>query len=127
MDLEGVMRPTRHPQTQRLLNGLLGQYSVGEGRIDLLALVDHFNKVGLGDRVQSWLSNAPNQPVSARQVQKALGIGSIDQAAAHAGIPPEQAADELAALLPAVISAASPEGMPPRALRPQELEATLGW
>jgi uncharacterized protein YidB (DUF937 family) len=120
------MRLTRNPQTQRLLKGLLGQYTVGRRRIDLLALVDHFNKVGLGDRVQSWLSDAPNQPISARQVTKAVGIGAIDQAAAQAGIPPEQAAEDLAAILPEVISAASPDGTPPRALRQEEMDAVLG-
>src|SRR5581483_4993661 len=112
MDLEQIMKLAQNPQIQQLLKSLLSQMTAGGsggGQANLQGLVDQFNKAGLGDQVQFWLSGGPNQPVSAQQVQQALGTGTLDQAAAQAGIPPEQAAGDLAKVLPEVVNAASPQ------------------
>lgn len=114
MDLEQIMKLAQNPQIQQLLKSLLSQFTAGGGQANLQGLVDQFNQAGLGDQVQSWLSGGPNQPVSGQQLQQALGTGAIDQAAAQAGIPPEQAADDLAKVLPEVVNAASPKGQLPQ-------------
>ena len=129
MDLEQIMKLAQNPQIQQLLKSLLSQMTAGGsggGQANLQGLVDQFNKAGLGDQVQSWLSGGPNQPVSAQQVQQALGTGTLDQAAAQAGIPPEQAAGDLAKVLPEVVNAASPQGQLPAAGAGQmDLDALL--
>ncbi len=129
MDLEQIMKLASNPQVQQLLKGLLSQLNSGGsggGQANLQGLVDQFNKAGLGDQVQSWVSNGPNQSISPEQVQKALGTGTLDQAAAQAGIPPEQAAGDLAKVLPEVVNAASPTGQLPAAGAQQlDLDALL--
>lgn len=126
MDLEQIMKLAQNPQIQQLLKGLLGQLNSGGGQANVQGLVDQFNKAGLGDQVQSWVSNGPNQSISPQQVQQALGTSAIDQAAAQAGIPPEQAANDLAKVLPEVVNAASPKGQLPAAGAPQlDLDALL--
>ena len=126
MDLEQIMKLAQNPQVQQLLKSLLGQFTNGQGgQANLQGLVDQFNKAGMGDQVNSWLSGGPNQPVSAQQLQQALGTGAIDQAAAKAGIPPEQAAQDLSQVLPEVVNAASPQGKLPEAAPQMDVDALL--
>jgi uncharacterized protein YidB (DUF937 family) len=126
MDLEQIMKLAQNPQVQQLLKSLLGQFTGGQGgQANLQGLVDQFNKAGMGDQVNSWLSGGPNQPVSPQQLQQALGTGAIDQAAAKAGIPPEQAAKDLSNVLPEIVNAASPQGTLPAAAPQMDVDALL--
>lgn len=107
MDLNQVMQLANNPQVRQLLQSLLQQFSGGQGGGQ--GLMNQLQQAGLGDQVQSWLSSGPNQPVSGQQIQQALGP-SIDQAAAAAGMAPDQAANDVAKVVPAVVNEASPNG-----------------
>jgi uncharacterized protein YidB (DUF937 family) len=127
MSLEQIMKIAQNPQVQQLLKSLLTQFSAGKGgQANMQGLVDQFDQAGLHDQMQSWISGGPNQPVTAQQIQQALGTSAIDQAAAKAGLPPEQAADDLAKVLPEVVNAATPQGQLPAAGAQQmDLDAVL--
>src|SRR5687767_7011045 len=111
MDLNQLMQLAQNPQVQQLLRSLLSQFTGGGGQqANLQGLVNQLQQGGLGDQVNSWLSGGPNQEVDAKQIQEALGTGTIDQLATQAGLGPEEAADDLAKVLPEVINQASPQG-----------------
>lgn len=106
MDLNQVMQLANNPQVRQMLQSLLQQFSAGQGGQGLMNQLQH---AGLGNQVQSWLSNGPNQPVTGQQIQQALGP-NIDQAAAAAGMAPDEAAGDIAKVVPAVVNEASPNG-----------------
>ncbi|MGH9397808.1 MAG: YidB family protein [Terriglobia bacterium] len=56
-----------------------------------------------------------NQPISAEQVQSALGSDKVNDLAAKAGISPDQASAGLAQILPKLIDKLTPEGQIPQA------------
>ena len=68
------------------------------------------NQAGLGDQVSSWLGSGKNLPISADQIQAALGNDHIKQLAASFGVPVDQVASLLAQHLPAAVDQASPSG-----------------
>ncbi|HEX6682188.1 MAG TPA: YidB family protein [Candidatus Limnocylindrales bacterium] len=113
MDLNQVMQLANNPQVRQLIQGLLQQFMSGQGgqggQANGQALLNQLQQAGLGDQVQSWLSGGPNQAVTGAQLQQALGPG-LDQAAAAAGLPPQEAANDLAEVVPAVVNEASPNG-----------------
>jgi uncharacterized protein YidB (DUF937 family) len=116
MDLNQIMQLAQNPQVQQLLKGLLGQFMGGGGQggqANLQGLVSQLEQAGLGDQVQSWVSGGPNQPVTGKQIQEALGTSNLDQIASQAGLPPEEAANDLATMLPEVVNAVTPNGALP--------------
>lgn len=115
MDLNQIMQLASNPQVQQLLKGLLGQFTKGGGQANMAGLVDQLQKGGLGDQVNSWMQQGPNQPVTAAQITDALGTGTVDQLASAAGLPPETAAEDLAQVLPEMVNAATPGGQLPAA------------
>jgi uncharacterized protein YidB (DUF937 family) len=119
MDLNQIMKLAQDPQVQTLLKGLLGQISKGSGgQANLQGLVNQLQGAGMGDQVQSWVQQGPNQPVSGKQIQDALGTGALDQLASQAGLPPEKAAQDLADVLPVIVDKATPQGQLPAAPPP---------
>ncbi|MEU7603648.1 YidB family protein [Streptomyces sp. NPDC041003] len=76
-------------------------------------LLDMLTKSGLADQAQSWIGTGENQPVSADQIKEALPDGALQQAAEQAGISPEQAADEIAQVLPQAVDKLTPQGQVP--------------
>jgi uncharacterized protein YidB (DUF937 family) len=86
-----------------------------EKRGGLEGVVADFKKTGLGEQIDSWISKGPNLPVSAEQIQQALGSDQIKELAAKFGIPVEKVSAFLAEHLPAAIDKATPEGkLPPQ-------------
>lgn len=77
-------------------------------------MVQSLNAGGLGSLVNSWISTGQNLPVSADQIESALGSGPIADLAAKAGISPDQAKSALSQLLPQVIDKLSPNGQLPQ-------------
>lgn len=111
MDMNQVMQLAQNPQVQQLVKSLIQQFAQGKGgQANLQGLVSQLQQGGLGDQVQSWLQQGSNQPVTGQQIQAALGTGTLDQAAAEAGLAPEEAANDLAKVVPAVVDQASPNG-----------------
>jgi uncharacterized protein YidB (DUF937 family) len=75
--------------------------------------VQTLQKNGLADIVNSWVGTGANLPVSPQQIQQGLGSDLLKQLAAKAGISPEVAGSQLAALLPGLVDKLTPEGRIP--------------
>lgn len=73
-------------------------------------MLDSLTKGGMGDVVKSWLGNGQNMPISADQIESALGSGPIANLAAKAGITPDEAKNAITQLLPQVMDKLSPNG-----------------
>lgn len=82
----------------------------------LTGVVDKLRAGGLGDTVNSWIATGTkNLPISAEQLKAALGNEHVTAIAAKLGIDPANAAEKLAAMLPAAVDAATPNGALPEA------------
>ena len=118
----------RNPQQNNPLGSVLGQLgSSGVATSALMALafrllqqnggisgiVEKFRGSGLGQAADSWVGTGANLPVSADQVQDALGAGGLGQLARQAGLTPEQASGGLAQLLPELVNQMTPAGQVP--------------
>jgi uncharacterized protein YidB (DUF937 family) len=104
--------------------GLLAQNSSVGG---LGGLIQTFQKNGLGDIVNSWVSTGKNLPISPEQIQQGLGGDLLKQLAAQAGIGTEAAGGQLANLLPGLIDKLTPDGkMPDSKLIEQGLNLLRG-
>jgi uncharacterized protein YidB (DUF937 family) len=77
------------------------------------ALVEAFQRNGLGDVVSSWIGTGQNLPVSADQLQQVLGNGTLGQLAAQAGISQDSIASVLSGVLPHVVDRLTPNGQIP--------------
>lgn len=89
------------------VTSLLGQNSSVGG---LAGLVQAFQKNGLGDIVNSWVSTGKNMPVTPDQIKQGLGSDFLSQLASKAGISPDAASAQLSSLLPDVIDKLTPCG-----------------
>lgn len=80
----------------------------------LAGLVQSFQSGGMGEIVKSWVSMGQNLPVSAEQIQSALGSDQISNLAAQIGVSPDQMSGQLAQFLPQVIDKLTPDGNVPQ-------------
>jgi uncharacterized protein YidB (DUF937 family) len=99
-------------QGMSLATGILEMFA-GQQTGGLQGLVKGFAQNGLGNVISSWVSTGPNLPVSAGQVQSALGNDAISSLAQRAGVAPEAASSILAQVLPGIIDKLTPEGKIP--------------
>jgi uncharacterized protein YidB (DUF937 family) len=79
----------------------------------LSGLLEQLAASGLGPQVQSWLDSGGNLPVSADQIQQALGSEKIQQLAQQHGIEPSAVAATIAHLLPGAVDHLTPGGQLP--------------
>jgi uncharacterized protein YidB (DUF937 family) len=93
----GIMQLVNNPQT----GGLAG-------------LIQSFQNGGMGEIVKSWVSTGQNLPVSAEQIQSALGSEQISNLAAQIGVSPDQMSGQLAQYLPQVVDKLTPDGNVPQ-------------
>lgn len=94
--LAAIMQLVNNPQT----GGLAG-------------FMQSFETAGLGNIVKSWVSTGENLPISATQIESALGNERIGQFASQLGIDPAQASAKLAEYLPQAIDKLTPDGNVP--------------
>ena len=95
------------------LSGLIENIS-GQGAAGgVSGLVEAFQKGGLGEVAQSWVSSGPNQAISAEQIQAVLGSGAVGQFAEKLGVDPQVGAAKLAELLPGLVDRLTPGGQLP--------------
>ena len=73
-------------------------------------LTEQLNQAGLGAKVNSWLGQGENQPVTADEITQALGNQKLQEMAQSLGIPVAQIADALAKHLPTAVDQAAPNG-----------------
>ena len=94
--------------------GVLQQHGIG----DLSGLVSQFEQSGLGAHVASWVGDGQNLPISADQIQSALGSPVVESVAAKFGVDPATASQLLSQHLPAIMSHLSQNGPVPDAASP---------
>lgn len=94
----------------QVLGGLLANNSELGG---LGGLVEKFKQGGMGDQVSSWIGNGPNLPISAEQIAQILGSDTVRHLASQLGLDPDQAAQQLSAMLPLLIDQLTPQGEAP--------------
>lgn len=103
-----------------LLGGQAASSPLAGSVLDLLGrsgglggIVQAFEQNGLGSIVRSWIGTGPNQPVSAAQVQQALGP-KVQELAAQHGMSADAVSQALSQLLPGVIDHLTPDGQLPQ-------------
>lgn len=94
----------------KLVGDLLSSNQSGGG---LNGLLQEFQKNGMGDLVNSWVSTGQNKEISPGQVEQAIGPEKVQQYAEQTGMDQSQAAGSLAQLLPQVIDKLTPNGQVP--------------
>jgi uncharacterized protein YidB (DUF937 family) len=104
--LKGALGQTEGTTTTALLSAALAKSNLG----DLQGLVTQLQQGGLQRQVQSWLGNGANLPVTAQQLQAALGSDQLKQLAGHFGLPIDSVTKLLADHLPTIVDQASPDG-----------------
>ncbi|GAA0365663.1 YidB family protein [Streptomyces blastmyceticus] len=92
-----------------LLGSLLGALGSGGGE-SLSGLLQQLGEGGLGPKTRSWVSTGANEPVSGPEVAQALPYQALDHVAQKAGITPEEAADQLAQVIPQAVDKLTPTG-----------------
>lgn len=93
-----------------VLGGLLADNSEMGG---LGGLVEKFKQGGMGDQVNSWIGNGQNLPISADQIAQILGSDTVRNIASQLGMDPDQATQQLSAMLPGLIDKLTPHGEAP--------------
>lgn len=87
----------------------------GGGGAKLTGVLDKLNVGGLDDMVKSWIGKGENKPVTAEQVQAALGPDEIGAVAQEMGVSEGEAANKIAQMLPTIIDKLTPDGLVPDA------------
>jgi uncharacterized protein YidB (DUF937 family) len=67
-------------------------------------ILNQLKQNGLGEQVQSWVSQGENKAISPDQVQQGLGSSMVENIAQRAGISPTMASGVIAVVLPLVVS-----------------------
>ncbi|MBC3872047.1 YidB family protein [Undibacterium flavidum] len=76
----------------------------------LQGLIGTFQNAGFGELIGSWVGTGQNLPISAEQIQQALGGGHLDQFANASGLSTSDTASDLANILPGLIDKLTPNG-----------------
>ena len=87
--------------------GLLGKDSSIGG---LAGLVQAFQKNGLGEIVNSWVSTGKNLQVTPNQIEQGLGSDLLSQLAGKAGLSSGAASSQLTGILPDLVDKLTPNG-----------------
>jgi len=90
---------------------LLNSFIENQGGLQNIA--SQFEKNGFGDTVKSWISQGQNLPITADQIQQALGSDKVKELAARMGLPADKLAELLAQHLPQAIDKVTPDGKLP--------------
>jgi uncharacterized protein YidB (DUF937 family) len=96
----------QNPLLQAVTSLLAPNSSVG----GLAGLVQTFQKNGLGDIVNSWISTGKNLPISPDQIKQGLGEDLLSRLAGEAGLSPDTAGSQLSSLLPDLVDKLTPGG-----------------
>lgn len=101
------------------LQMLMGQMGGGGGTQTsglaggLGSLLQLMQSKGMGDVASSWVGTGQNMPISADQLSSLLGGGQISQLAQQAGLSEQDAASQLAGILPGLVDKLTPAGQVP--------------
>ena len=94
------------------------------------ALVGGLTQGGLGNVASSWVGTGQNLPVSAEQLQSALGSGGggglLAQLAQQAGLSHGDTASGLSQILPGLVDKLTPDGQIPQQDSLEKMLGSLG-
>jgi uncharacterized protein YidB (DUF937 family) len=76
----------------------------------LTGIVEAFQRNGLGELVNSWVSTGRNLPATPSQIEQGLGSDLLNQLAGKAGLSSGAASSQLAGLLPDLVDKLTPSG-----------------
>ena len=105
--MDGLLGGAVGAEMATVVNSLIQQHGGVQG------IISQFEKQGMAGTVRSWVSNEPNQPISADQVHQVFGSDMIGQLAAKTGLNPQELAQKLSQLLPEAIDKLTPGGQVP--------------
>jgi len=105
--LDGILGGIVGAEATHLISGVIEQHG------GLSGLMTQFQKQGLGGVMQSWIGTGANAPISAEQIQQALGSNTVAQLAAKLGLNPQDVAQKLAQMLPQAVDKMTPGGVLP--------------
>jgi uncharacterized protein YidB (DUF937 family) len=105
--LDGMLGGVIGSEALSLVNGYIEKHGGIQG------VVAQLEKTGLGQHVQSWVGTGPNLPITADQIQQALGSQTVKDLGAKFGIPVDKVTEMLAKYLPTAIDKATPGGKLP--------------
>jgi uncharacterized protein YidB (DUF937 family) len=88
-------------QGQQMLQGALGNSSLG----GLSGILGALQSSGLGGAVASWVPGGDHEPITADQLQAALGDEHVQSLAQQFGVSPDQALSHLSQFLPGLTAA----------------------
>jgi uncharacterized protein YidB (DUF937 family) len=105
---DGILGGVIGAEMTQVVSGLIEKHGGVQG------IVTQLESQGLGDTVRSWVGNGSNLPISADQLQKALGSGTLQELAAKFGVDPQTLAQQLSKVLPHAIDHLTPGGTIPQ-------------
>ncbi len=108
--LDGLFGQMMGQFEAQVLPGLLQQALAHTNLGSLQGLIDKLRASGLGPQVDSWLGRGANQPITADQLEKALGDSVVEKISTTLNMPPDQIFGFLAKWLPTIIDTLSPNG-----------------
>ena len=76
-------------------------------------LMERFQRGGLGDAIDSWISTRPNQPVAPDRLADVLGGDLVGEMTQHTGMDRGELLGQLSQMLPQMVDRATPEGRIP--------------
>jgi uncharacterized protein YidB (DUF937 family) len=92
--------------------GMGGMGGLG-GLGGLGALIEQFQRAGMGQQVDSWISSGQNMPITADQLSQVFGRGQLQEMAQNSGMDVGQLSGGLAEMLPQLIDQLTPGGQVP--------------
>jgi uncharacterized protein YidB (DUF937 family) len=93
-----------------------GTGAIGAKLGGLSGILDKFKSAGMGDKVTSWVTpGAENQPLSGDEVEKALGLDTIQEMATATGGTASGVKSALAGMIPRLVDQLTPNGSIPGA------------
>jgi uncharacterized protein YidB (DUF937 family) len=98
--------------------GDLGNLIGGGGAGSILTgglgeLVKKFQQSGKGQIAQSWVGTGPNAALSPSDLEKVIGVDTLDALSRQTGMPRDQVLAELTEQLPKTVDSLTPEGRVP--------------
>lgn len=103
-----------NPLLQIAMQMLTKQGGGSGGAGGLGDLMGMFQKAGMGDQLNSWISTGDNMPINGDQLTQALGSDKIRDIAGQLGMGHGDVAGGLAKMLPELINQITPNGQVPQ-------------
>src|SRR5690348_2555812 len=105
---DGVLGGIIGAEMATVVNGLIEKHGGVQG------IVTQLQTNGLGNTVNSWIKEGPNQPVSPGDVHAAFGKQTLEELAAKHGMTAQELAQKLATVLPTAVDTLTPNGQVPK-------------